>query len=116
MLFCFFLAVKKKFHHGEIDSRATRNSIKKIKEDIAKLEKDLKLKKEQSKKLSESLSNKIENALMKENSSHYIDGGVKKWTLLRKHVYIIEEHCKKHFGGRIPPKQKLSDILEVALD
>ena len=111
-----FSCGEEKFHHGEIDSRATRNSIKKIKEDIAKLEKDLKLKEEQSKKLSESLSKKIENALMKENGSHYIDGGVKKWTLLRKHVYIIEEHCKKHFGGRIPPKHKLSDILEVALD
>lgn len=111
-----FSCGEEKFHHGELDSRATRNSIKKIKDDIAKLEKDLKLKEEQSEKLSESLSNKIENALMKENGGHYIDAGVKKWTLLRKHVYIIEKHCKKHFGGRIPPKHKLSDILEVAID
>ena len=102
--FSVFSCGEEKFHHGEIDSRATRNSIKKIKEDIAKLEKDLKLKEEQSKELSESLSDKIENALMKENGSHYIDDGVKKWTLLRKHVYIIEEHCEKHFGGRIPPR------------
>ena len=68
--FSVFSCGEEKFHHGEIDSRATRNSIKKIKEDIAKLEKDLKLKEEQSKKLSESSSNKIKNALMKENGSH----------------------------------------------
>ena len=54
---------------------------------------------------------------MEENGGHlYIDAGVKKWTLLRKHVYVIEKHCKKHFGGKIPPKHKLSDILEAALD
>ena len=67
--------------HGEIDSRGTHNSIKKIKDDIAKLETDLKLKEGQSKKLSESLPNKIENARMEENGGHYIDAGVKKWTL-----------------------------------
>ena len=111
-----FSCGEEKFHHGEIDSRGTRNSIKKIKDDIAKLETDLKLKEGQSKKLSESLSNKIENALMDANGDHCIDDGIKKWALLRKHVYIVEKYCKKHFAGRILPKHKLSDILEVALD
>ena len=54
-----FSCGEEKYHHGEIDSRGTRNSIKKIKDDIAKLETGLKLKEGQSKKLSESLSNKI---------------------------------------------------------
>ena len=53
---------------------------------------------------------------MDENGDHYIDDGIKKWALLPKHVFIVEKYCKKHFAGRIPPKHKLSDFLEVALD
>ena len=52
---------------------------------------------------------------MKENADHYTNAGQRKWLLLRKHVFIIEKYCKTHYGGRIPPKHKLSDILSVAL-
>ena len=92
-----------------------RCSIKKTKADITKLEKDLTLKEEASKQLSGMLSTRIENALMKENGSNYIEAGQKKWLNLRKDVCIIEKYCKENFNGKIPPKHEVSDILHGAL-
>ncbi|CAB3997312.1 Hypothetical predicted protein [Paramuricea clavata] len=110
-----FSCGEEKFHPGEIDTRGMRCSIKKKKSEIAKLEKDLTLKEEASRQLSGMLSTRIENALMQENRSHYIEGGQKKWLNLRKDVCIIEKYCKEQFNGKIPPKHKVSDILHAAL-
>ena len=53
---------------------------------------------------------------MKEDENEYItDDGHKNWPLIRRHVYLIENFCKKKFGGKIPLKHKLSDILSSAL-
>lgn len=107
---------EEKHHPGEIDNRGVRCSIKKLKVDISKLEQDLSLKEKAAKQLNESLANKIENGLMQEDASKYTEAGNRKWILLRKHVFIIEKYCKVHFGGKIPPKHKLSDILSIALE
>ena len=107
---------EEELHTGELDSRSTRSSIQKLKGDIEKLERELNLKETTTKKLSESLGKKIETTLMHENGNKYIEGGIKKWSLLRKHVFIVEKYCKKHFNGSIPPKHKLSDIINVALE
>ena len=76
-----FSCGEEKYHHGEIDSRGTRK-----KDDIAKLEADLKLKEGQSKKLSESLSNKIENALMVSWSSQRLALTMSIYVII---IYII---------------------------
>ena len=110
-----FVCGEEKLHPGEIDSRSIRLSIKNARADIAKLERELSDKENASKQLSQTLTNKIEAGLMKENADHYTNAGQRKWLLLRKHVFIIEKYCKSHYGGRIPPKHKLSDILSVAL-
>ena len=52
---------------------------------------------------------------MEENRNHYIKAGQKNWLNLRKDVCIVENYCKEHFNGKIPPKHKVSDILHVAL-
>ena len=73
------------------------------------MEKELAIKEESHKHLNEMLS-RIENALMEETGSQYIEAGQKKWLTIRKHVCIIEKYCKQHFGGKIPLKHKVSDI------
>ena len=113
-----FVCGEKKLHPGEIDheiDRSIRLSIKNTRADIAKLERELSDKENASKQLSQTLTNKIEVGLMKENVDHYTNAGQRKWLLVRKHVFIVEKYCKTHYGGRIPPKHKLSDILSDAL-
>lgn len=111
-----FSCGEEKLHPGEINSRSVRTSIQKLKGVIEKLEKDFHFKENASNKICESLGNKIETTLLQENGNRYIEAGIKKWALLRKHVFIIEKYCKQHFGGSIPPKHRLSDILNVALE
>lgn len=52
---------------------------------------------------------------MQENQNNYVEAGVKKWALLRKHVFIVEKFCKAYFGGKIPPNHNVSQILNVAM-
>ena len=49
-----------------------------------------------------------------ENKSDYLVAGLKNWSLLRRHVHLIESYCKRNFNGEIPPKQYLSQILQLA--
>lgn len=111
-----FRCGEEKHHPGEIDSRGTRVSIQKLKADIAKLERERDLKEVASKKLNESLAKQVETSLLEENVNLYMVNGSKNWSLLRKHVFIIEKYCKEHFSGKIPAKHNLSDILSLALE
>ena len=111
-----FRCGEEKLHSGEIDSRGNRVTIQKLKADIAKLERDRDLKELASKKLSESLPKQVEISLLQENANLYMVNGNKNWSLLRKHVFIIEKYCKDHFSGKIPAKHNISDILSVALE
>ena len=110
-----FKCGEEKLHPGEIDGRGTRCAVKKLKGEIAKMEQDLTNKEKSLNKLNESLPNRIERDLMEENANRYFEGGVKKWTLLRKHVYLVEKYCKDNFRGKIPAKHNVSNILSVAL-
>ena len=56
------------------------------------------------------------NKLLQEHDSLYVQDGIKKWSLLRKHVFVIEKHCKKYFGGKISARSNLSEILCIALE
>ena len=106
---------EEKLHAGEIDRRGTRCAVSKLKGEIAKMEQDLINKEQSLNKLNESLPNRIERGLMEENENGYFERGVKKWCLLRKHVYLVEKYCKANFGGKIPAKHKVSNILSIAL-
>ena len=57
---------------------------------------------------------KIEQRLLTENRPDYIVGGLKNWSLLCKHVHLIEGYCKHNFHGKIPPKESLINILRLA--
>ena len=46
---------------------------------------------------------------------HYLVNGQRNWSLLRKHVFAVQQYCKQHLGGRLPAKQDISQILESAL-
>ena len=48
---------------------------------------------------------RIESDLIQSNKDTYNVNGIKNWSLLRKHVYLVQEYCKKNLGGKIPAKQ-----------
>ena len=62
------------------------------------------------------MAKQVEISLLQENAHLYMVNGNKNWSLLRKHVFIIEKYCKDHFSGKIPAKHNISDILSVALE
>lgn len=52
--------------------------------------------------MNEKVRNKIESELFQANRENYLLNGNKNWSLLRKHVFLVEQQSKKHFGGKIP--------------
>ena len=62
------------------------------------------------------MTKKVGISLLQENANLYMVSGNKNWSLLRKHVFIIEKYCKDHFSGKIPAKHNISNILSVALE
>ena len=64
--------------------------------------------------MKKSLVSQVEQTLLSENKSDYLVAGLKNWSLLRRHVHLIESYCKRNFNGEIPPKQYLSQILQLA--
>ena len=103
---------EKKLHPGELNNRERRIAINKLTSEISKMEREIQLKKDTGQKINELLSQQIEQTILKENSSAYTTpGGLRNWALLRKHVFIVENYCKVNYGGKLPPKHKLSDVL-----
>ena len=39
---------------------------------------------------------------------------IRNWSLLQRHVHLVQTYCKRNFGGKIRPKQNLSSILRLA--
>lgn len=107
---------EEKFHPSETKTKQLRSTINKLKNEIANIERNIGQKQEASDHLRQTLSNKIEQTLLQEDKTEYIENGHKSWPLLRRHVYLIESYCKKNFWGKIPPKHKLSDILSCAVE
>lgn len=66
--------------------------------------------------MNEKVTNKIESELFQANRENYSLNGSKNWSLLRKHVYLVEQYSKKHFGGEIPAKKDVTAVLENALE
>ena len=52
--------------------------------------------------------------MLTENRCDYVVGGLKNWSLLRKHVHLVESYSKRKFHGKIPPKESITNILRLA--
>ena len=59
-------------------------------------------------KLKVELDNK-KSAIDKAKKEDFLVNGQRNWSLLRKHVFVVQQYCKQHLGGRLP------GILESAL-
>ena len=66
--------------------------------------------------MNEKVTNKIESELFQANRENYVLDGSKNWSLKRKHVYLVEQYSKKHFGGKITAKKDVTAVLEKALE
>jgi len=66
-------------------------------------------------RMKDKVQNHIERDLFEVNKAAYPVNGTKNWSLLRKHVYLVEEYCKKNLSGKIPGKQDMGNILDKAL-
>lgn len=91
---------EEKLHPGVLNNRGRRTAINKLKSEILKMERETELKRETAHKINQSLSQQIEQTILEEDFSAYTTpGGLRNWSLLRKHVYIVENYCKINYGG-----------------
>lgn len=111
-----FCCGEEKLHPGELNTKQLRSNIQKIKNEIMCLERNITQQQGASNQIKQSLTNRIEESLLQGDECKYFSNGHKNWPLLRRHVYLIEDYCKKNLGGKIPPKHKLSEILSRALN
>ena len=111
-----FKCGEEKFHSGEINMKELRTQIKKNESELSKLRSELDNKRIASETMNEKVTNRIESELFQANREHYLLNGNENWSLLRKHVYLVEQYSKKHFGGKIPAKKDVTAVLEKALD
>lgn len=112
-----FKCGEEKFHAGELNVKDIRSQAKKQEMELNKLREELENKKRAIDTMKDTVSIRIENDLLELNKEHYlINGQHKNWSLLRKHVYIVEQYCKQNMGGRIPGKHRIKDILSKALN
>ena len=111
-----FKCGEEKFHSGEINMKELRTQIKKNESELSRLRSELDNKRIALDTMKEKVQNKIESELFQANRENYLLNGNKNWSLLRKHVYLVEQYSKKHFGGKIPAKKDVTAVLEKALD
>lgn len=84
---------EEKLHPRVLNNRGRRIAINKLKSEILKMERETELKRETAYKINQSLSQQIEQTILEENFSAYTTpGGLRNWSLLRKHVYIFENY------------------------
>ena len=104
------------YHSGEINMKELRNQIKKNESELSKLRSELDNKRMALATMNEKVTNKIESELFQANRENYLLNGSKNWSLLRKHVYLVEQYSKKHFGGRLPAKKDITAVLVKAFE
>ena len=103
-----------KFHTRQINRTKLNQELKREETALQKLENELRTRRSAVRSLKETLTSQIENKLLRENGPDYHVGNFRNWSLLRRHVHLIETYCKRNFNGKIPPKQNLSYILGLA--
>lgn len=90
-------------------------NVKKLKTEKEKLIEELENKKSAAENLKDNILNKLEDSLLNADPVSYNIGGVKNWSLLRKHVFVLRKYCQTTLHGRIPPKHEILTCLEAAL-
>ena len=103
-----------KFHPRQTKKSKLRQEIQKEESKLQKLEQEVQIRQSSVESLKKSLVHQVEQRLLAENASDYYVGDLRNWSLLRQHVHLIESYCKRNFNGKIPPKQNLSEILNMA--
>ena len=59
----------------------------------------------------------IESPLLDSDNKHsYFCNNNLNWNLVRKHLTVIENYCKKYRHGHIPGKHEIPSILFTALE
>jgi hypothetical protein len=111
-----FSCGEEKLHAGELNVKELSNAIRKKEARIRELKAELENKKAACSSLKQNLSIRIEAELMQVNGDQYTYFGHKNWTLLRKHVYAVEQYCKREFNGKIPAKKDMKTVLAKALN
>ncbi len=111
-----FKCGEEKFQAGKSNLKELQASIKKHESELTKLQVELQNKRAAIATNKDHISNRIENELFQTRKEDYCINSNKNWTLLRKHVYLVEKYCKDHMGGKIPAKQDVSELLSRALE
>ena len=104
-----------KNHPGELKLKEMRLQLKKHESKLKQLTEELRNRKHAVDNAKDKKHVRIESDLLQANRAAYMVNGNQNWSLLRKHVYLVQEYCKKYLGGKIPAKQDFGGILDKAL-
>ena len=104
-----------KNHPGELKLKEMRLQLKKNESKFKQLTEELRNRKNAVDNVKDKQHIRIESDLLQTNRAGYMINGNQNWSLLRKHVYIVQQYCKKKLGGKIPAKQDIQRILDKAL-
>ena len=106
---------EEKLHSGEVNVKHIAQTLKKLSNEKDKLTAELESRKSAAENVHDSIINRLENLLLEADPSSYHVRGVKNWSLLRKHVFVLRNYCEATLHGRIPPKHDILKCLNTAL-
>lgn len=91
--------------------RNLSQQVTKCQSKLSSLENEYDIKLKSYKSVEDSFAKKIENDIVASDPGKYIVNGVKNWSLLNKHVALLEKKC----NGRLPPKSIVTQLLQQAV-
>ena len=105
---------------GDLDKHCEEKAKRrKLVSEIASLETHLKTtidaqqsSKKTYQKMEESFAARIEQDIIDTNPNLYIQNGVKNWSLIRKHVAVLEKLCQ----GKLPRRSEIPELLKTGLN
>ena len=105
---------------GDIDKHCDEKARRrKLTSEIASLETHLKStidvqhsSKKTHEKLEESFAARIEQDIIDTNPNLYIQNGIKNWSLIHKHVAVLENLCQ----GKLPRRNEIPRLLKTGLN
>ena len=83
---------------GELKLKEMRLQLKKHESKLKQLTEELRKRKNAVDNVKDKQHIRIESDLLQTNRAAYMINGNQNWSLLRKHVYIVQQYCKKKFG------------------
>ena len=105
----------RKNHPGELTLMEMRLQLKKHESKLKQLTEELRNRKHAVDNAKDKQHVRIESYLLQTNRAAYMINGNQNWSLLRKHVYIVQQYCKKNLRGKIPGRQDIARILDKGL-